>query len=359
MKKLMVVLICILLVVAVGLSLFLYSAINNGFSWFSWNFDTTTELANRQVFSADDFDSLLLQYESDTITILPSAGNEIVLEEYMSEWENNMLAQIDTANRSLTISQGKRPLAVMGFWNNQIKLYIPARLTADLTIENHSGSIKSEHNFEVNSLALSSSSGSIKVAGFTVQQDALISTSSGSLYADTLTAGGTATLSASSGSVKAQQIQAQKLYANTNSGSLLLEEAQADTIELKNSSGSIAVGHISGTFDIRSSSGSIKVEGGAGSGSIENTSGSIHLTLQQLTGNLSVKGSSGSQRINLPEDSSFHFQANTSSGSIKTPFDSDLSFNRSGKQATGSVGNSPQWTVECTSTSGSIRVDFS
>lgn len=355
MKKVIVVMICVLLVVAVGLTLFLTRVLSGGFN-FSWE-SIEPELANRQVFNADDFDTLVVDYNSESITFLPSSNNEIVLEEYMSEWNDNMLAKISTGGNTLSIQAGERKKFVT-MWNATIKVYLPTQWEGSLQAEANSGSLRCEQDLTLENLLLTTTSGSIRMAGLDVKGTVGMSASSGSISANDITAGGAVTLKSNSGSVNVGKMTAQAITADTSSGSITLESAIATTIHMESSGGSLRAGYLEGIFELQSNSGSIHVEDGKGGGMAKCSSGTVRMVLQELTADLFLKSNSGGVRLTLPSSAAFHFKASTSSGSIKTPFDNQLSFNSKGNEANGSIGQAPQLQVECEASSGSVHVEW-
>ncbi|MFV0413464.1 MAG: DUF4097 family beta strand repeat-containing protein [Oscillospiraceae bacterium] len=356
MKKVLIAFACIIMVLVVGLLIVMGIGINGGLQNIALPGFWQARLANRQVFSAEEFDTLSLDYSSEKITLLPSSTGEIVLEEYMTSWDAEMLARVNQNGKTLSIQQGRRGLRL--FWYGKVNLYLPQQWLGALSLANSSGSVKAEADFALQSLRVSGSSGSISLQGIQAEKEINLATSSGSIQAGRLQAGGEARLATSSGSVNIEALTAATAEAKASSGSLRFGTAEAATLLAQTSSGSIHFERLAANFTLSASSGSVRVEAGEGEGSARTTSGSVRIALAQLTGNLALEGSSGSVRLELPQSAAFNFEASTSSGSIKTSFDSALSYNQKGNQASGQVGSGPEYKVSCHATSGSVRVEW-
>lgn len=358
MKKIVIAAIVFVLLVAIALTTLLVIGLNGGMNtnlqWGGWPRAT---LANRQVFDAAKLDTIQMNYSIESITLLPSTGGEVVLEEYMTRWDDDMLASTNTSGGTLSISQGRR--GWLTFWRCYIKLYVPAEWLGALDIASSSGGVKSDDSFSLGSLGIVSRSGSVHLGNIATTGNLSIKTSSGSLRAGTLTAGGDIGLESSSGSVRAEEAAATgDLAVRTSSGSVKLISAKGTNAAISTSSGSIEVEYMDAKFDLNSSSGSIKVEDGTGYGTAHSSSGSIRLTLRELRGDLRSENTSGGMTITLPRGSSFHFSASTSSGSIKTSFDNQLHYNAKGNNAEGEIGGEAEYEVSCTARSGSVRVEW-
>lgn len=359
MKGLIIGVICFVLVVAVGLVGFLVIGISGGLPQMSlFNWEANLELANRQVFSASEIDELTVQYSSERITLLPSNGDEIVLEEYMSNWDDEMLATTAQSGNSLSIRAGQRPIRIFSFWRAHINIYVPQQWMGDLKLENSSGSIVCEQDVLVNNFTAASNSGSIKLETVTAKGSIHLKASSGSVKAQQLAADGSVTVSTSSGSIKLGTVQAADIDASASSGSVKFEQARAETITATASSGSIQFEYIEGIFNLQNSSGSIRVEDGIGSGQCQNSSGGVRVTLSELTGNLKMKTTSGNCRLTLPEGTAFNFSGSTTSGSINLPKDGSVGYNQKGNEASGSFGAGAEYLVEMQASSGGVKVEW-
>jgi lia operon protein LiaG len=143
--------------------------------------------------------------------------------------------------------------------------------------------------------------------------------------------------------------------AEGSSGSVELYSVHADRITLGASSGEIQVNSASGSLDAETSSGDISIEDISGNGTFHTSSGDVSLVVTDLTGDLSFDTSSGTVKCSLPEDTGFAFAADTTSGDINTFFDDDLSYNKRGNNARGTVGGDSKYKIEVSTSSGDIR----
>lgn len=318
------------------------------------------QLVNRQVFPADQLQRVSASYSSEKITLLPSSGNEVVLEEYLSRDDEDAKATISHNGSSLDIQAGNRGwgVSLFGSWRGEIKLYVPQSFWAQLTLSTSSGEIEADHDFTLGGLTAQASSGAIQLRRVESSGDIALSTTSGAIRAEELRAAGAVRLSSSSGGIRPGRVHADDICASATSGKVSFDSAVAGAIEAQTSSGGIHFDYLEGAFRLSASSGGIKVQEGGGHGSAETSSGGINLTLDRLTGDVSITSSSGGSKLQLPRGSSLYFQAQTSSGSIHTPDDGSTSYNQRGNEASGTFGRDPVHTVRLKATSGGVRLEW-
>lgn len=359
MKKVIVTAICLVLVVAVGLTTILVLGITGVVPSLGWGGNTTRELVNLQVFDASDIDALNVSYSSDEIEILPATGNELVLEEYMTRNDESYKATTALNGGTLSIRAGERPFAI-GMWgfSSRIKLYLPQNWGADVRIENTSGKVEAEVSLNFNSLTVKNTSGSIKLYQVEATGDIHLENTSGSIKADLLRAGGSVILSASSGSVKPGSVYAQEIRASCSSGSIQFDHAAAKTVTAANTSGGVKFDRIEGDFELSTSSGSVDVNSGSGQGSAKSTSGSVDVTLEQLEGDLSLTSTSGGCKLELSRGTEFELYCNTGSGSIKVPQEDAQRYSETNKDVTAVFGQAPEYRVNMQATSGSVKLSW-
>lgn len=341
MKKILIAAIGVVSVIIVALVVLLAVGISKGGFDMSWGL--RAELRNRQAFSAAEVDSLMVKYGSESIYVFPSDTDEIILEEYDTHWAEGKAAVTSLSGGTLKITQGSRPIMIGIFLYREsfVNIYVPSDWCGDMDIECSSGSVKAEEYLELRSMSVKCTSGSIRLGKISADADLHISANSGSIRYEALTAGGSIEMKCTSGSIKG--------------GSLTAAEA----LNVHCSSGTIRLDAIYGDFEVSTTSGSVKISDVRGQGHIEAGSGSISIALNELTGDLSTKTTSGSIKIDVPENLGFYFGAAVGSGSIKTPFDDYLSYNKSGNEASGAAGDSPQHMLSCKAGSGSIRLAYS
>lgn len=359
MKKVYAGLIFVLAGVFIVVAVVFGSAMKARASGEEWSLFGKAKLARSQSFSAEGLDEIDLDYTSDTVTVLTSSTGEVVLEEYMTNPGERELARISHAGGRLGIQQGERPMSIsFGFNASFAKLYLPAGWAGDLRLATSSGSLRCEMDLDVKSLMAQSSSGSVRLQHVKAGGDVVMKASSGSLSAESVEAGGAVEMEATSGSIHGGKVTAASLRAQNTSGSLDFEEVRADEVRAKASSGGVRFERLEGNFDLSSTSGSVHVERGTGHGRAETSSGSVRISLEELDGDLALSTTSGGVRLEVPRDTGMVFEAETTSGSIHTPFDEDLRFNDRDNYAVGNTGGGTQHKVYMSASSGSVKVEW-
>ncbi len=395
MKKVIIAIIGFVAVVAIGLGVFLGLGLTGnlpaGFGFYGSS--TNLEMVERRTWNAKEFSQLDVIYVSDGVTIFPSDNNEVVLEEYMKERQEEFLAKTQLKDGKLTITQGKRPWGLI-MWDSFAYLYLPEDWQGELVIENTSGAIRTESNWKFadasfknssgsvrlcditteKGLTIHSTSGAISTGDITVQGDVDCKNSSGSIRLGNVTAASLAakgtsgsiecdsatvqkeiTMTNVSGAIRSGNLTAEKIELSGSSGSLSVDSAKAPTVLMNCTSGYIQVGTLEGKFTLDNSSGGIRVGKAYGEGFAKTTSSSVEVGMAQVTGDITLQSGSGRVQLDLPK-SSFTANFSTGSGGIRTNFDDQLSFNKNGNNAEGTIGSNPAFAVNCSNTSGSIDV---
>ncbi|MDL2294939.1 DUF4097 domain-containing protein [Ruminococcaceae bacterium OttesenSCG-928-D13] len=347
------------LVLAVGLLVVLGLGLTGVISWSGFGGFATPDLVNRQVFTASGLDAISAAYSSESITLRPAEGDEVVLEEYISSTDQRHQASFSQSGGRLDITHGERPafIGIFGF-RAKIILYVPASWDGDLTLKSSSGGVHAEHDISLRSLDAAATSGSVRFAGVKAAGDVTMRSSSGGVSADWIEAGGDADLQATSGSVRMGEVQAAAIKAHSSSGGVSFDAAGAATIDASATSGSVKLGRVEGAFNLESSSGGVQVDGGSGHGYARAGSGSVKLALGTLTGDLEMRSTSGGCRLEIPRNSAFNIEASTTSGSVKLPEGGSVSYSQKGNQASGSYGQSPAHKVQMQASSGSVRLEW-
>lgn len=300
------------------------------------------------------------------IYLEPSQGQKVILEEYFSyDPKQEQFASVENGGKTLAIhGNTTRGDYFFNFGINRagyVKLLVPPELFSQLdslVIKNSSGGISLEFSqqelaetMNLKLLELSTSSGDIK-APFLRADTGKLNASSGQLKIGACE--GDFSMNTSSGCIWLESCVG-NLELNSSSGDKKIGSCVGD-LETEASSGDTEIETCRGYLSANASSGTIKVRALAGGADIQTTSGGINLTVEELLGDISLKGSSGGVTLSLPQNSSFIFDAQTSSGSIHTYFDEDLSYNKKGNQAQGIVGTDAAYSIRCGFTSGSVRV---
>lgn len=255
-----------------------------------------TMLVNTQEISKGTLERITVSYSAEDITILESLSDNIVLKEYMNVDQREYYATVWQEGDDLTISSGKRPERIgANSFRAKIEIYLPAEYHGSLFTESTSGSVHAK-------------------------QDLILS----------------------------------EFKADSKSGSILLKQVEADTIQIHAASGSVEVGMIAKTSEIETQSGSIHVLSLSSAGTFTAGSGSIRISCSEDVGNIVAKTSSGNIEMEIPENLSAHFSAKTNSGDIVSPFTNPGE--KREKKVTGTFGRDAVVTIDLETSSGNIKV---
>ena len=381
MKKIYIPIISLMAIIAL-LLIGLMVSVLNGAPWTKgWSFDNmlnkNLKVVSDKAYPSDGIENIDVDFSSDEVKVLLNDTDEIRVIEYMSKTsDKNDLAKADIDNDTFKLYKEDTHFNV-GFMSyySRVEVYLPKSFSKNLAVETTSGSIKIDNDLTLVNCDLSSSSGSIKLNSLDTDKVSL-KTTSGSINASDAINSKDAKFESSSGSIRLNEVAAEKIDTDTTSGSIHLDETiTADTAEFESSSGSINLGEadtdkitaettsgsirinkVSGIQNFSSSSGSINVDDAQKGGSYKSTSGSVRVNFSDVSDDITCEASSGSVRIDVPNEKSFNFKGRTSSGSIHTFFENFTSSNDK-KERTANVGENPEIDINITTTSGSISVD--
>lgn len=336
MRKVFVAFIAIFSILAVILIGLLIYTINCGLPVL--NADTTKEqLVNTQNASLDNIESLDIKFYSDDITFYTSDTEELILKEYKNYTpEKDELAKISVNNSRLSIKGAETNIThVFGAVNHysRAEIYLPKDYTRELSVSTTSGNIDSELVFKLKQLELYCSSGDIRI---------------NEVYADEIA------ISTTSGNITVQIAEGNRQISST-SGDIDVYGGTGDS-SLDTTSGNVTLKKSSGKLSVNTSSGDIRLNALDGGGEISTTSGNVQFKLEKITNDITLNASSGEITLRLPDTASFNFAADSSSGDIRTFFDENLSFSNNRRQATGTIGGTPNITIQTKTTSGNIDI---
>lgn len=258
------------------------------------NFFRPVDLVNVQTIPIDQIQKISVSYISESIRILETEGDALVLKEYFSDPSPKYFAKILTEGDHLTIVHGARD-HVFSTLRGHIELYMPKRYYGVLNVKTVSGKIEAPHRLALSELSVSNTSGKIA-----------------------------------------------------------LTDVMAGNVVLSTVSGAIDVGTLKAMADIHSTSGSIRISHAEGDGAFRTVSGSIDVSFRTVTGDLNARSTSGRVRLAVPALLSFSLEANTVSGTIHVPFNGMSAGGRRGMEVT--IGDSPQVRVVVRTVSGRIEV---
>lgn len=276
-----------------------------------------------------EMDALQAVYGSKNLKVYPIQGDTVVIKEYLFSGREEAKAAVErfsdpvTGRRTVTVTGGQViAVTILGMFSKgeRIELYIPEEGLKALSLQTASGNIAAE-------------------SGFALKTEEL-------------------EVNAGSGNIKWSDSKAERLHIQAGSGNISLEHMSGN-LEVRTGSGNIKADGITGSMDMRAGSGNIKAERLSGQGVIEAGSGNIKADALEITGDMSLKTSSGNIHLTLPEDFSFRLQAQTGSGNIRTDFEEVLSYNKKGNQARGTMGENPSCLIQAESNSGSVHITHS
>lgn len=378
-----------------------------------------THLVLEKEIPIDGIDSISVLYNmnSNDIFLYESDDNILTVKEYSCfELGEEEVSTVKVSGSRLEIKGQKRNYQIAFGINmeNYVEVWLPSSYCGKLKLQTISGDITSEpvlaltDDFEASSTSgdvsipeisaknaiISSISGYIRTDGINTNRNGKngkisITTTSGDIQLGQLAGetdicsisgdiqfgelAGKAGISTTSGCIKAERIEGSvqltttsgdmdiqcidgNVKASTTSGYVNIYDGSGDRT-ISTSSGDIMLEKMNGSFDINATSGEVSMTVQKGEGHVETSSGDIRLELSELTGKLKLNSTSGETMLKLSADSSFDFEANTTSGSIDTFFDDDLQFSKKKNSAQGTYGNSVQGhLVDIETTSGDVRV---
>ena len=252
------------------------------------------KLVNTREIPMEGVERISISYISENITLREAPGDALVLNEYLSQTDPELFADVSVDGDCLTIRNGERR-RLFGMLSGHVEICLPKAFYGTLNIKTVSGKVQSTQRLTLGELTVSSTSGRIRLAD---------------------TVAGTAVLYTVSGAISAADLSA---YAT-----------------------------------VHSTSGSISIQRAEGKGEFKTISGGIDVLFASATGDITAKSTSGRVRLGLPAAHSYYLDASTVSGGLYAPVSEEMG---GGKRArSGPVGVAPQGTVRVSTISGRIEV---
>lgn len=242
--------------------------------------------------------------------------------------------------------------ALMFSSNLKLDVSLPAEYSKNLTIESSSGNVGIDGINALESFACKTASGNLE-AGAVDAGAARLQSSSG----NTSITGkyGSFEFQATSGEFSSEGIEADTASLRTSSGK----------IRLKGTVGDLKLGAVSGdilgerliakTCKAETSSGSITLRGNPGRLEASSSSGEVRLEYDEFASDITIRTSSGSAAIKLPQDAEFRIDYDTASGNSKIDFPVTVYGNTGKKGIEGTVG-SDRNTVKVSTSSGDLEI---
>lgn len=321
---------------------------------FSFGFGGNAALSNSTTVPIDHETELVIDYQSQNIHLYPGDEGEIVINEYL--WSGRDGAKVTTSEaggRTRVMVKGdKRPYIMMfGFVSEQIEVFLPPELLKRVEVKTSSGNISStDIHLSVDQAVFHAGSGNVRTGDITGTVD--INTKSGEISIAYIK--GDVRAAANSGNVKASGITGDA-ELTAGSGNIKAGYVKGD-LRAGASSGNIVIDEVGGNANVSTNSGEIKLLQLSGAASLSATSGNIRAEFKEFTDEIRAKSSSGNITVDIPAGSSFQFEADTSSGTIKTFFDESLGYNNKGNHAKGQVGVGTEALIYLEAKSGNVKV---
>lgn len=231
-----------------------------------------------------DVNSILADYDGESVTVKKSDSDKIVVVEYMNKNKKLYFAKMELLGGVLTISEGARQIG--NGVESYLELYLPDTYRDALSIHTTDGKIKSDVVQTVSSFHADTTNGELELSNLT---------------ADTVD------LKSTGGKLTAKNLSAQICAVDTTNGETVLDS-------------------ITGTIEYESKGGNLTINGGIGNGSFQVTGdGSLELAFAEVTGDITARTKNGSIALTLPSSMSFIFSAIAPNGSIQTSFSELLS----------------------------------
>lgn len=288
---------------------------------FRWSFGGgKAELRNTQEFDAESIRNLEINLKSENIIFLPSQDEKIMIKEYLRDNNKEEKSRIRQAGDTLCVD-GSASITIYMFsfgGEEKTEIYLPESFIGNISVHTGSGSIKSDYRMELSSLEAETGSGSIRF----------------------------------------NQVYGDKIKALSGSGNISFVQAEGVIREFSTNSGNINVESGAGDTLASAGSGNIKLKELDGSLLASVSSGNIGAEFIRTGKDIDITSSSGSIRLEIPEDSSFSYNGSSGSGSINTDFDELLNFNRRGNSVTGIYGGNENMTIRTKASSGNTSIKF-
>ncbi len=322
-----------LLVLAALLMITLITVSKGANSVFGLFGDSTMDVVLDENFDVEGVSSVELDMGSLNVDIVSTREDQVrlVLESNMPPDKRAELV-VERKGNTFTVEQIQR--VRIGLFLNvreRLTLYLPAEYEEMFSIALRSGNVTMTEARTFSKLAIALTSGNVEL-GDILAGEYEVKASSGNVTLGSWT--GSGSVHVSSGNVRAQSLS-------------------GDRHEIKTTSGTVRIESITGDVQLSVISGSLRVEHFEGRGKFTSTSGSLRVGIDRFTGDIDLHCVSGTIRASVPSDAAFRFEGESFSGSIHTDFPAT----KEGRRATATVGNSPEYSLRCHTTSGSIKVE--
>ncbi|MDE5539874.1 MAG: DUF4097 domain-containing protein, partial [Bacilli bacterium] len=283
-KALIITNIILLSCLVVGLVMFMFFGLNNGFTFEMHS----KNLLDTKEYAITDFSSLKTNLKSYDLRIEESKNSNVTVEVYSSKGKNDI--RIELQNNTLSINQvGSTFCFGFCFSSNEIVVYIPKNNQYKFNLKTISGDI------------------SVKIPITTPSE---IETTSGDIYASFISNGIT---KSTSGEIVIDHTE--NMNASTTSGDIIIKKVEQ--LNAKSTSGDINISNLTASGNLKTTSGEINVSEFTIKEDSEMSSTSGDITVN-LTNEASVNASSrsGDKDIKYMRNGIHELKLTTTSGDI-------------------------------------------
>lgn len=267
------------------------------------NDDLKAELINTKEWATSDLTEIQVIYNTDSIRVMPSETQNIVLKEYLSENNPQYYAGTSIADSILKIEGGSRPDSKN--YVSNIELYVPAEFKGTINLYTNLGELRVE-NLTATKFILKANNGGIWVTD-------------------------------SKG----------VLDCNLGIGLLNVKNVTAAKFVLRANNGDIRITDSNGDLDCELNIGIITITGGSVTGTVTSKNGEVTFSPDKIAGNIQVTSKLGFIKATLPKDSSFNITATTKMSNIVNQFSDTWTVSQEGFTQTlnGTWGTEPTSTI--------------
>ncbi len=249
----------------------------------------TYKVEDKIVIDESKFNTLLFNFSSSDVNVLPSKEEKITVEldgKVSRKFKEKLKLESDGKGDTLEVTltgqdQLKFNIGVLIIDTN-ITVYIPEKSFEEISVITSSGEVKAKDLLAKN-LHFKASSGELEVSNCRAE--------------------GVMSLSTSSGEIVANGLDADTIEAEASSGTVVLDKVKAGFSTIETSSGEIEISQIKGDVMAKASSGSISIlnEQLYGNINAEASSGEITVEFKENPSSLKIdfSGSSGEGNIDI------------------------------------------------------------
>lgn len=312
-RRLTKILIVIWVIIAITASCFLIYGIRykgiKGFN-FENRFGEANIIQKDANIAIKGYDNINLDFPSSDVLVNTTDGNSLrVVQKASTNLKDVEKFIVDIQNNSIIIRKNNnRVFNIFNFgnFNEKIELYIPKNYTKNLNIHVASGDITFNSDIKLNDIECSQSSGDFHVNN---------------------------------------SITGNNIYIKSISGDITAEKLNSKHYDIHATSGDLDINSISGSGNIKTISGDIKT----------NYSGDIKTNYSGINEYSNTSSTSGDIKLRVPENLSFEFDGNCTSGNVNANFPLNYKNERKSR-ASAKVGSEPYKKINANAVSGDIEI---